>query len=355
MGSVWPRSLALVLPAVAVVGLAVGWTALDATALRAGVRETVWTEARLLPALRTWRARRRPQAIEPVALFGDSVAGMPGFSPLAAGIQQALGEHGIHTDVLAVVHWAFRATQFYYLLDEVLAGRPQLVAVEVNPRAFSAAWARRADWRFAGLSRFLSLRRALRVRPALAADEVSLLDPLLYGLEDAVGALDLADGIRARAALALDSAGEAAGARLGLARSAAGDPRVADARLPLDVPRALAWYGGEPAAQPTAGVLRAVVRELRAAGVTVVLYVTPVNVERLAALGLDEVVALPRKLEALRVAVGAAPEEWLDLHASAAEGEFADATEHLTAPATARVAGRVAAALDARRHSAPSR
>lgn len=342
----WPRLVALVLPCSAVIAAVLAGMALERDALVGAFARTDWVDAKLVPALRAWRARPATPGVLRGVVFGDSVLGVePGSSVLARQVEADLGARGLSADLFAAVHGAFRAFQFYYLVDEVLATRPRLAVVEVNLRAFSRDWDARTRWRFPSASRYLSPGRVLALREVLAREDLSLLAPTLYRLQEATGTLHLGPGLRAYGEEALERSGDWVGSRLGLDGV---PPTERMQRLfvtSLDAGLARAWYGGEPADTLVARVLRELRRALREGGAVTVLLVTPVNVDRIAELGLADELALPRKLAALRAAVGAAPDEWVDLHAAARPPEFLDATEHVHPETLARLAAPVAASV----------
>lgn len=319
--------------------------------LRRDLPQRASLEGGVLRRFALWGERRirdpRPGAV----LFGDSLLVCRDGTPLAKLLHARLEEAGRAYDLLALQHPAFRPLIAYYLLDEILASRPALVVVGVNLRALGTP-SDDPSFRFAALSRRLSPARALAARDALAADELGLLAPPLYRLEERLGLLYVADGIREHGRSALDRAGWWLNRRLGV-----GDPATLGAvvvdlqtRRDADARRlARATYATDFAASPQADVLGRVVADLRAAGARVLVYVSPVNVDYLAGLGLpDAELGLASRIEALRTAVGATPEEWLDLHASERADGFSDVWNHLARPACERVARRVAAAAAGR-------
>jgi hypothetical protein len=299
-------------------------------------------ELRLLPALEKWRTGPRPAGVAGMALFGDSVADCAGDTTLGNVLQAELARGGLETSVVSLTQSALRPLHFYYLLDRVLAGQPRVVVVEVNMRAFSDHWLKDARWRFPELSRWLSVRRALRVREALAAEGLDLFAPPLYRLEAWLGVLYVTPGVRVLGQDVLAAGGSDLNEALGLELR---PPVLHSHRSRLDAPLARAWYAHEPAATPTAGVLRAILVELRAAGVAPVFFVAPIDVDRLDELGVRDELALPARLAALRTAVGADDAEWVDLHAALTGADIFDYAGHPHGRGCARLGSPLAAAV----------
>jgi hypothetical protein len=345
---VWRRALALGVPCLVVLATlaAIAWALREPA--RRGLPQRASIEGGVLKRFELWRARRGPGARRGAVLFGDSLLVCSDRAPLATLLAARLAETGRSYDLLALAHPAFRPIIAYYLLDDVLAARPALVVVGLNLRELGTP-SDDPSFRFAALSRRLSPARALAAREALGADELGPLAPPLYRLEERLDLLYVADGIRERGRSALDTAGWWLNRRLGVGDTATLRAVVADLQTRHDegaLRSAMSTYTTDFAASPQADVLRLALEELRAADARVLLYVSPVNVEYLAALGLsDAELALADRVEALRLAVGATPAEWLDLHASERADGFSDVWNHLTRPACERVARRLAAAI----------
>jgi len=111
---------------------------------------------------------------------------------------------------------------------------------------------------------------------------------------------------------------------------------------------ALADYDVDQAGDPAAFVLRALLGRLRRAHVATLMYVPPINLQRLDRIGVRHELDLRRRAQALRAAVGAAAEEWLDLHATLGKKSFRDERNHLRERGCARVSTAVAQAIVAR-------
>jgi hypothetical protein len=337
------RALAmLVLPCFAVVAVITLTLWLGRNEYQKLARTFSRIDADLAPALLKWRASRPAEGIDRGVMFGDSVLVL-GCGKEGVRLEPMLGaeltSRGVRNELLSLAHGAFRATQFYYFLDDVLAGHPKLAVVEINLRSFSKDWAEQPILRFQNLSRKLTWQRALRVRAPLAKEEVSLLDPPVYRLEEQLDALDVANGVNIRGRGLLTDSGHAVNRELGLPAERVNYTRT------LDAARAIASYENDFADHWMAAMLRELLRGLRAAGVTTVLFVTPVNVDRIAELGLTERLDLTTRIEDLRRAVGATGAEWRDLHAAVRAPEFRDESEHLQAAGCHQVAAALADAL----------
>lgn len=347
-GAVRRRALALGLPCLVVlVALAAGAWALREP-LRHGLPQRASIEGGVLRRLALWRSRRAVDPRPGALLFGDSLLLCGDGTPLANLLAGRLEAEGRPYDVLSAAHPAFRPIIAYYLLDDILAARPALVVVGLNLRVLGTP-STDPSFRFAGLSRRLAPARALAATDALRADDLDLLAPPLYRLEDRLDLLYVADGIREHGRGALAAAGQWLNRHLGT-----GDPDTLRALVVAlqtrhdDAVRreARATYTTDFAADPQARVLRLVLDDLRAAGARVLVYVSPVDVDYLRSLGLTAAeLGLAGRIEALRVAIGARPAEWLDLHASERAGGFHDVWNHLTRAGCERVAARLATAI----------
>lgn len=304
-------------------------------------------DTRILPALAAWTDGPGPPDHVRVALFGDSVLECEkGSTKLGPMLSETLDAHGVPNALVTVGQTALRPVHFYYFLDRVLAARPQLAVIEVNVVAFSPWWIEGRYLGFREQSRLLSPGRSLRARRALDAERVSLLDPAIYRLEERLGVLYVMEGLRRTWEGRLATWGLTVSAAMGVpeARPAVHPLGVAD----LDSAEARLFYGNDLAGAPTAGALRLLLEDLRAAGVATLLFVTPLPVDRFAELGLADELALPARLARLRAAVGAAPGEWLDLHDMLPSDAFGDYRAHLHPDACRRVAGRLVDALATR-------
>jgi len=138
-----------------------------------------------------------------------------------------------------------------------------------------------------------------------------------------MGSLFVADGVRVLARSALQKIGAQVNDALGLATAPATHDFVH---------------------HPAVAVLHELLEELRAAGVHTVIFVAPVNTDRIARLHLTGEIGLDEHLVELRRAIGASRDEWLDAHASFRDRDFRDAL-HVKAPAVAELGAQIARRL----------
>ena len=249
------------------------------------------------------------------AVFGDSVFAGNEFTPgFTATLVETLKESGRPVRVLDAAYPGLSAFQFYYAADRVLAVRPQFAVVEVNLRTFAPDWQQNPALQFRELAAGLSLRRALRMREALATQTLSPLAPVAYRLLETTDSLFLFDALRRFGTDSLAAVGTKVNDILGLAtRSRADQDEEARRRawndLLLNREHTRQWYGRDFTATPAAVVLRALADELRAAGVVTVFVVTPLDRERLRQW--TSLRTLDSRIDALRQVLGAEPEDWV--------------------------------------------
>lgn len=317
-------------------------------------------ESQLLPRLARWREEREP-GVEKIALFGDSVLRCGSGGDLADLLAAQLQERGVTGDVAEVGHPGFRATHFLYLLNRVLAGRPRFVVVEVNPRAFSDAFTIGISGDQNLLARELPISWAIQLSPALQHEGVSMLDPLIYRGLDGVGMLHVPNGLRELGQSWLADAGSATESFLGLRHQSFRTPfrplvelegEGKTFRVRLSRNGARVNYGGDWALYPATSVMRFLRQTLRANDIPVLFYLTPLNVDRIDALGLTHELAIDEKVEALRTAIGASKGEWLDLHELVRDERFRDHSEHLNHDGCLQVARAIANVLASRQDRA---
>jgi hypothetical protein len=318
--------------------------------LRAWGEEWIWVDRDTLPALERWQRRPQHRPGVDALLLGDSLSACRPSVRVSAELAAALAARGVAGSVHRVAHPGFRPLHYYYLLDDILGGRPGLVVIQINLRWYSPFFIEGEGARFRNLSRKLDLRRALRIADGLSEENLTLLDPWLYRLEDAVGLLYVPAGVRLLTGTTLEGLGDALVRTAGLRGS---NPWVRTLRQsrwqPMTRERVRREYGGDWIGQSSTRILREIVSTLHEERVAVLLYVSPVNVERLrSALDAPDDLALPERIEALRTAVGARPAEWLDLHALLSREAFADNLNHMRADGCARVAGALADRLGGR-------
>lgn len=313
-----------------VLGAAVGFlqgarTTLVEQALGDVAVRACWTVSDRIDA---WN-KRAPQAGELRGIvFGDSVfltTFDPGkaFTPV---LSRVLTSPGRSVALLDLTHLGFSAFQFYYLTDRAVARQPRFAVVEVNLRTFADDWQQTGWLRFPQLAGGLSLRQAWEVRTELATQSLSPLAPLVYRLQEKTGSLFVFDGLRRVGTRALQAAGTDMNAVFGLAARSHDETRIRilQQNLVLDTERAAAWYGRDFANTPSAGMLQALARALRAADVETFFVVAPMNRERLAQLGIS-LADLGARIEQLRLTIGGPQRAWIDLSAQYTSRDFVDA------------------------------
>jgi hypothetical protein len=315
-----------------------GWANREAIRLPDPVRAHV--EKTLMPIIK--RGRELPAPVARVAVLGDSFSQCEGTN-VAPQMQTGLLNRSPITYVMDLSFPALRPIHYYYLLEEVVASRPQPVIVEVNLFYLTGDPASWRQLRYPTLSRHLRFPRALRVRTGLGAEGLGVFDPWIYRLEEAADVEYVGEGIHDWAADQIKEWGLRFNHAFGLSRV------TRDLRYGRDIAGASLLrrvFGGEQANHPGATVLRALHRELRAAGIEVLYYVSPVPVALFDKHGLRPEIDLPGHIERLRTAVGASAEEWLDLHALIGDEHlFRDWTGHMHPDGCRRVADALLAAL----------
>ena len=319
------RALALLLPCLA--------TVLAAVLALWCWRETLSAEAkrgteveRLVQDARRWATTARPEGVRGV-VFGDSLTmslglleygrNQPG---VAALLRRALRAEGIPVDLLRLTHPSFRPVHFAYFLDDVLAGRPRFVVTDVNLRLIAPTWQPSPGMHFRQLSRGLSTARHLALWRSLRDDGLGPFDPTVYRLQDELSLLYATDGLRITMVDWLDAQAVRLERLLGLdRRRAPAQPAASDA----------AGYASDLAGSPSAAILARIDRELAAAGVWTLYYVSPLNPDVLGAPDMPSPDVLRDKIESLRAAIGVPRERWLDLHAALPASDFLDRENHL--------------------------
>jgi len=308
-------------------------------------------ERAVVPALARWAVPAPPGRVRGV-FFGDSLTmsleavargrgrGQGQSQAQAAGlpllVEQLLKASRAPVSLLGLTHAAFRPVQLAYVLDEVIAGRPRFAVVGINLRLLSPAWQPGPGLRFLPLSRKLSLSRQAALWPSLREEGLGLLDPQLYRAQDALSLLYVMDGVRLLGKEWIDARAHDLERTLGLRR------RMLRA-YPLEDDVKL--YAPDPARHAMAEVMREVNDELAAAGVWTLFYVSPVNPHALDPAGSPSWEELAARIEELRVAIGASPAHWLDLHAALPASQFRDLHNHLEPSGLRTVAEQIASRL----------
>jgi len=215
-----------------------------------------------------------------------------------------------------------RALQFLALLEDLLALGPRVVVVELNLRTLAPQPRPRGAVWLGSFARSLRLRDAVSLGRSLAAEGLSVLDLAWLRLKERLGLGCALDGLRAMLVGRLAVAASGATAALGLRR---GSPVAALERMPDDRPMLRADFAAHPSTQ----LLRTLREKTLASGARVVFYVPPLPPPGVGSPDAAAAAGIARRIEDLRVALGATEEEWLDLHDGAAAPLFLDASGHL--------------------------
>ena len=265
--------------------------------------------------IKTWGETRMPPGGVSGVVFGDSVfAPQTTKTQFVTSLQPALQQAGLNVKLLNLTQPGFSAYQFYYLASRVLAaGPPDFAVVEVNLRTFARDWYSIPGQRLPPMTVGLSTEQVWRVHQALATQQVGFLTPFEYRLDNRLGIFLLFDGVRTFGLEMLDAIGNWMNGRLGLAVLSADDlARAAIGHhISLTADHAHLWFGHDFVVSPTAEVLRAFSDDIRAAGVTMLYIVSPVQRRHLRELGVlpDDFHA---RTEKLREMLHASPEQWIE-------------------------------------------
>lgn len=318
--------LALGIPFVAVIAACLGllWAFREPLAKIGAGQGAV--ERGALRRLEKWRTK--PVERDRIVVLGDSLnicANPPSteINNVALVVRSVSALAGRQFDMVDLTQPGLLPIHFYALLDDALETPVSLVALEVNLRTFLDPNVRAGEERLPGLARKLDFADAIRVRDALDREGMSALDPPLMRLKEQLGLLYVFEGARQAGVDLIGAVGAWATGALGVKQRSFGSFAEGSRRLALS-------YMVDYASHPNATVLREAVRELHEAGVPVIVYVAPVNIEYLRSRGDDfDADELERRLEALRVAIGASRTEWLDLHATVPARKFRDYQNHM--------------------------
>ncbi len=334
------RAAQIAVPCLLTVGLAVGWAWYHRRWLQEPIVEHGVIEAPYLEALRAWRATA--PGIPRAALLGNSLTDCKDGILVGDLTARALAARNAPYALFGTYGAAFGPLQYYYVLDEVLAGHPRVVIVEIDmnrlvEKGFFVPLLYRT------LSRKLSLNRALRVRAALDLEGLTLFDPFLYRLEERFDMMYVAPGLREhwRALLA----------RWGTAVNDAAHLRTTEVDL-----RAIRGLGmithdqiaQDPTASPLVPVLRLIGEELRREGVAVLFYVSPINDMLLGPRVTAPERRVRERVDRIRREIGATPDEWVDLHDTLPSETFRDWIGHMFPAGCERVSASIVDAVLAR-------
>jgi hypothetical protein len=334
------RALALLVPCVATVltAVAIAWwyrAPLVEESTKANAVERL-----VVPDLQRWASPASPGVVRGV-FFGDSLTmsldslahgGSKGGVPVL--VEEALRAAGTPVDILALTHAAFRPVHLAYVLDEVLAGQPRFAVVELNLRLVAPTWDALPALRFLPLSRKLSTYRQIELAPYLREEGIGTFHPGVYRLQEALSLLYVMDGVRIAGHDWLGAESSRIERTLGLERNA----RPVQSLELNDDAKA---YASRFAEGSSAAILRLLERDLAAAGVWALYYVSPLNPDALRAAGVADPAALSARIEELRAAAGVPAERWLDLHDGMPASAFLDQMNHLRPSALRTVATRV--------------
>ena len=305
-------------------------------------------ERSAMMAMLLWQASP-PQGLFRVVVLGDSLFLSRGDEdhprqvhhiPLA----ESLKKERVPAAVLPLVQTAFRPIHFWYILDDVLETRPDLVVIEINLRLLGLQHHLPASYRFAALSRRLSLRRMGMLRNAMQVEEVDPVEPFVWKASEAMGTLYALEGARGLGREMLTDLGNQTNAWLGLTAIGRLNPFEA-----LDtVEEAELMYGWEPGEHPGVEALRGVRDELQAHGIPVLFVVAPVRHELLRKLGVSDQIDLDSRIDRLQVELDASSLEWLNLSAALPDSSFHDQQNHLSEDGLSMVADRIARRVNRR-------
>ncbi len=332
----------ILLPALAVLALATGWLWFGRADLAQVGMKSAPFERSAMMAMLQWQATP-PQGVFRVVVFGDSLFLVKGDADHPKQVHSiALGDslkaERVPAAVLTLVQAAFRPIHLWYLLDDVIEIRPDLVVVEVNLRLLGLQRHLPASYRFAALSRRMSPRRLLRLRDAMQLEEVDPVGPFLWKASEAMGTLYAADGARDMGRETLKDLGLRTNAALGLVSMGRINPfEKLDSADEVEL-----MYGWDPEEHPGVDALRAIREELETLGIPVVFVVAPIRTDLVAKLGMREEIQLSARVNRLREVIGASHQEWLNLSSALPQTAFRDEQNHLTADGMQMVSDRIA-------------
>jgi hypothetical protein len=343
-GSRWLALAAGFAAAFVATGMAV-LAALDA----AGVG-SVQTRLRVVVALDELLSPKRGATGGGVAYLGDSLS-MDGTLPNTSVPRQlrralANSERPIPGGMFrSVVASALTPFSFFFASERIADLRPDLVIMELNLWAFSRAWTRMDRPEMAGLlpaSRWADAARLPLEAVGVSADRLVFYRSLIAG-----GALDAwhrLQGEQARVVKALQEVEQAlphAGPFAGGAEYAEQHRLATSAQREVKRPngtRATAdtvkqslgdVLAGIPEDNPTLLAVGALLARFERAGIPVLVFVAPTNVEHLRSLGLLDARGLALTLERIESVVRRHGADFLDLHDRLEDAAFKDYLDHL--------------------------
>lgn len=337
-----------------------GWAAV-AGLERAGVPRRATVLDRLHGLLReVQRATQRTPSGLDVVVVGDSHLMRAGGLPLHAQLERALWKQRGDASVWRIAAHGLSLFGHYCAAERIAASAPDQVVVELNLADLSRSWREASQAPIAGLVEPARLGSALGLPLGWAG--VSLDQLLLYGAVLQNGGLQRwrwLQGEQARVALGYWTLADALqqaspwpeGMRFVREHEVAGARRArvrGRRRASLEWTRAVlgpALAGAAPD-QPAMRYLDAILALYAARGIPALVFVNPVNLEHLRALGLDTS-GLARTVAAARLVADRHAAGFLDLHALLPDAAFRDEMDHLDpdGPGPARVGTALAEAI----------
>jgi hypothetical protein len=300
----------------------------------------------IYPQARKWRrSMQRDRVHDRVALIGDSVLLSDWGNSVPTQVRHGLSLRSPPLMNVQALGWpGLGPISEYCLADEIIAARPDLIVLEVNLRGFVAGPLGSAG--YPELAGHIETKRLFEAATLPLSDAGITLDRLLFyralvafGFEPAwIDVLDrqarlvherdeLELWIDARMGSKARSERKVALGIVAYARSLVpGRNRATRARLQKNL-----WPAFEGVSPETGRlrVLAATLRTFRKAGIPVLVWLAPANVEHFRYLGLD-VEGLQRSAAAVRQVVEGAGASFVDLHWLLPDEGFADSSDHVT-------------------------
>jgi hypothetical protein len=325
--------------------------ALDAFEIPPGLIQSDYAEMAL--RIRSQMISERRESDVQILMLGDSTLmtgkGMEHRHTIPAMLDRALQPYVIRRNRLKVYPFAFPGagyTSFYFLSEELITARPDLIVVEFNLFSLSAKWADRwgrpdhSAWLgWSGIFESMSLplhRVGLTVDRMLwtvACVELGCGSTWNFVQREQLRVPQLLDLVRAKL---VSATGMHAIDDL---RDRRKEAIAAERREgPMPNRRTAAAYrsafgkslDGASSDDVALRMLAATVRRFRAAGIPVVVYVNPVNVEAMKRRGVWNQSGIDRTLAALDATVVESGGCFIDLHDLLPDAEFRDPAEHLS-------------------------
>jgi hypothetical protein len=310
-----------------------------------------------------------------VGFVGDSMLeAPPGETALPeraldAANRRVPGRRQLHGHALSVP--AVTPIGEYCVLDELIDGKPDLIALELNLRAlqpgplgpFSYAefsgWIRASRLREAAFLPLsdaqITLDRLLFYRFLVASHSEDAWRALLDRQATVLNTRDLLEGyIERRTGVSTSVERRLAAAGYGYARLLV--PGTAFGTVAHVESMLGSVLQGVDSENPRLKLLRVLLMELRAAGIPTLVWVSPVNVDHMRSIGLS-MDGLERSMGTIRAVVESAGASFLDLHDALRREAFRDSGDHYTysgkPDGTAIVGARLGAAVKAAATIAP--